>query len=147
MIHFVHSPALDDLLPRSGDCELRQHDHQQSDALRIFRCCRVLATWCRLNLSTQFPSLVSATWETPMPRLRYIAALAVMAVLASPYERPVDAQANLPVAAYGFEEGSGLQVVDASGNGHAGTIAGATWTTSGRFGGALAFDGIDDWVS
>ena len=56
-------------------------------------------------------------------------------------------EATGPVAAYGFEDGSGLHAADASGNGHVGAISGATWTTSGRFGGALAFDGVNDWVT
>jgi glucose/arabinose dehydrogenase/predicted phage tail protein len=45
------------------------------------------------------------------------------------------------VAAYGFNEGSGSAVADASGNGNTGTVSGATWTTQGRFGRALNFDG------
>jgi hypothetical protein len=51
------------------------------------------------------------------------------------------------VAAYGFNEGSGSTVADASGNGHTGTISGATWTTAGKFGRALVFDGVNDLVS
>jgi fibronectin type 3 domain-containing protein len=47
------------------------------------------------------------------------------------------------VAAYSFDEGAGGVVTDASGNGHFGTIAGASWTTSGRFGGALSFNGTN----
>ena len=50
------------------------------------------------------------------------------------------------VAAYGFSEGSGTQVVDISGTGNTGTISGAVWTT-GRFGQALSFDGVNDWVT
>ncbi len=46
------------------------------------------------------------------------------------------------VAAYTFDEGSGGVVNDASGNGHLGTISGATWTT-GHFGGALSFNGTN----
>ena len=51
------------------------------------------------------------------------------------------------IAAYGFNEGSGSSVADGSGNGHGGTISGANWTTQGRFGNALSFDGINDWVT
>src|SRR5439155_14977083 len=36
------------------------------------------------------------------------------------------------VAAYGFNDGSGTVVNDASGNGNNGIINGATWTTSGK---------------
>jgi PKD repeat protein len=51
------------------------------------------------------------------------------------------------VAAYNFEEASGATVVDASGQGNHGTISGATRTTGGKFGRALSFDGVDDWVT
>jgi hypothetical protein len=46
------------------------------------------------------------------------------------------------VAAYAFDEGSGAVAGDASGGGHAGTIAGATWV-SGRHGTALSFNGTN----
>jgi len=45
------------------------------------------------------------------------------------------------VAAYSFNEGSGTTVADASGNGNAGTVAVATWTTSGKYGTTLTFNG------
>ena len=51
------------------------------------------------------------------------------------------------VAAYGFSEASGSTVTDASGNGNTGTISGATRTSSGRFGSALTFDGVNNWVT
>ena len=51
------------------------------------------------------------------------------------------------VAAYNFEEASGSTVVDASGKGNTGTISGASRITQGRFGKALSFDGVDDWVT
>ena len=45
------------------------------------------------------------------------------------------------VAAYGFDEGSGTTVTDASGNGNNGTITNATWVTTGKYGEALKFNG------
>jgi glucose/arabinose dehydrogenase/PKD repeat protein len=51
------------------------------------------------------------------------------------------------VAAYGFDEASGAGVVDGSGNGLNGTLTGATRSTGGRFGSALSFDGVNDWVT
>lgn len=51
------------------------------------------------------------------------------------------------VAAYGFSEGSGTTTADASGAGQTGSISGATWTTQGRHGPALSFDGVDDLVT
>lgn len=50
------------------------------------------------------------------------------------------------VAAHSFDVPSGT-TLDLSGNGNTGTVRGAAWTTSGRFGGALVFDGIDDSVT
>ncbi|HKB06390.1 MAG TPA: LamG-like jellyroll fold domain-containing protein, partial [Gemmataceae bacterium] len=51
------------------------------------------------------------------------------------------------VAAYSFDAGAGTTVTDLSGNANHGTIAGATWTSGGRYGGALSFDGADDMIT
>jgi glucose/arabinose dehydrogenase len=51
------------------------------------------------------------------------------------------------VAAYAFNEGSGTALTDWSGAGNNGSISGATWTTAGRYGGALVFDGVNDLVT
>jgi hypothetical protein len=51
------------------------------------------------------------------------------------------------VAAYGFNETAGVQVSDASGQGNTGTISSATHTTTGKFGGALSFNGTSAWVT
>jgi hypothetical protein len=51
------------------------------------------------------------------------------------------------VAAYGINEGSGTAVSDVSGNGNNGTISGATWTTSGKYGNALSFNGTNALVT
>jgi len=50
------------------------------------------------------------------------------------------------VAEWHFDEGSGNILTDTSGNGNNGTIYGATWTTDGKFGSALQFDGVNDYV-
>ena len=47
------------------------------------------------------------------------------------------------VAAYAFNEGTGTTVNDSSGNGNNGTITNATWTTSGKYGDALVFNGTN----
>jgi hypothetical protein len=57
----------------------------------------------------------------------------------------VSAQSGL-VAAYGFDETSSATATDASGHGNQGTISGAT-RIAGRFGGALNFDGTNDWIT
>jgi len=51
------------------------------------------------------------------------------------------ASASGLVAAYSFDEGSGTTTADASGTGNTGTLSGATWTTAGKYGGALVFNG------
>ena len=51
------------------------------------------------------------------------------------------------VAAYTFDEGTGTTVTDSSGNGNNGTITGATWTTAGKYGDALVFNGTNALVS
>lgn len=51
------------------------------------------------------------------------------------------------VAAYDFEEGSGKKVVDASGQCNHGIIKGAVRVPNGRYGQALQFDGVNDWVT
>ena len=51
------------------------------------------------------------------------------------------------VAAYAFNEGSGTAVTDASGSGNAGSVSGTTWTTAGKFGGALSFNGTSALVT
>jgi concanavalin A-like lectin/glucanase superfamily protein/lysyl oxidase/Calx-beta domain-containing protein len=55
--------------------------------------------------------------------------------------------ANGLVAAYGFDEGSGPKTDDASGQFNHGTLQGATWTPSGKFGSALVFNGTSSLVS
>ncbi|MEE9466073.1 MAG: LamG-like jellyroll fold domain-containing protein, partial [Candidatus Neomarinimicrobiota bacterium] len=49
------------------------------------------------------------------------------------------------LAHWAFDDGSGYLAADSSGNGFNGDISGAAWT-DGVLGGALALDGIDDYV-
>jgi Concanavalin A-like lectin/glucanases superfamily len=51
------------------------------------------------------------------------------------------------VAAYGFNEGTGTAVADASGTGNNGTTSNTTRATGGRFGGALSFNGTSSSVT
>jgi hypothetical protein len=51
------------------------------------------------------------------------------------------------VAAYSFDESAGATLADVSGNGHTGTIADGGWTTDGRFGSALVFNGVSSLVT
>lgn len=51
------------------------------------------------------------------------------------------------VAAYGFDETNGNQVVDASGNANHGTVSNATRSTQAKFGRALSFSGSNSLVT
>ncbi|MGH9260331.1 MAG: LamG-like jellyroll fold domain-containing protein, partial [Acidimicrobiales bacterium] len=52
-----------------------------------------------------------------------------------------------PIAAYGFDEGSGTTASDFSGFGNVGALTnGPTWTPDGKTGSALSFDGVNDQV-
>ena len=50
------------------------------------------------------------------------------------------------VGAWAFDEGAGTTTADASGSGNAGTLIGASWTTQGRYGNALSFNGSNSMV-
>jgi glucose/arabinose dehydrogenase len=51
------------------------------------------------------------------------------------------------VGAYGFDEANGGTLYDRSGSGNDGTVSGAAWTGSGKHGGGLLFDGVNDMVT
>ena len=51
------------------------------------------------------------------------------------------------MAAYSFEEIGGQRAADASGRSNHGTIREAVRITTGRYGKALKFDGINDWIT
>ena len=76
-------------------------------------------------------------------RTQSVALLVVLLALG----HPAFAQGTGPIAAYSFNDDSATTATDVSGNGRHGIISGATWTAAGRFGGALAFDGVNDWVT
>ncbi|NUT54740.1 MAG: LamG domain-containing protein, partial [Thermoleophilia bacterium] len=78
--------------------------------------------------------------------MRLVPAIGI-AVLALAFASPALAGPPPPglVAAYAFDEGAGATAIDATGAGNNGAVVGATWA-SGRFGGALYFDGQDDYV-
>src|SRR2546429_9612301 len=63
----------------------------------------------------------------------------------SGYSNVASATTPAPIAglvgAWGFNEGTGTTVGDASGNNHTGTGSGAAWTTAGGYGSARGFNG------
>jgi len=54
--------------------------------------------------------------------------------------------ATAPAAAYSFSEGVGSTTADSSGNGNTGVLQGPTWTTSGKYGDALYYNGVNAYV-
>jgi chitodextrinase len=55
------------------------------------------------------------------------------------------AQSGL-AAAFAFGEGSGTTLFDSSSSGTTGIVKGASWTSSGKYGNALSFDGVSNYV-
>ena len=51
-----------------------------------------------------------------------------------------------PIAIWLFDEGQGDVATDSSGNGNDGSLMNGPKRVGGRFGGALEFDGADDYV-
>lgn len=68
-------------------------------------------------------------------------------IIAPFFAAPVSAQTAGLVAAYNFDEGSGTLLVDMSGNRNSGSVANATWSTQGKYGGALSFNGSNSVVT
>src|SRR5262249_15842162 len=96
------------------------------------------ATFTPTPTATATATATPTSTPTPTPT-----ATATPAPTATPTPTPPPSL----MAAYGFNEGSGTVVSDVSGNGNNGTISGATWTTSGRYGNALSFSGTNALVT
>jgi len=102
------------------------------------------------NPATNFGLLLNSDPSKQSDRYRFFASMENSVTTIRPF---LDITYSLPstpaglVAAYSFDEGTGATATDASGSGNTGTTSGATWTTAGRFGQALSFDGVNDWVT
>jgi outer membrane protein assembly factor BamB len=84
----------------------------------------------------------------PVGRICSAAAMAAVIVGAGLAAAPASVAATTGlVAAYGFDEGSGTTVADASGNGNNGTTSNTTWAATGKFGKALQFNGTSSLVT
>ncbi len=93
----------------------------------------------------------SDTGLTPNTTYSYLVRAADAAGNLGPYSNVahVTTLTTVPelVAAYSFEEGAGLALLDASGHGNNGTIENASWTTAGKYGKALVFNGTNARVT
>ena len=76
-----------------------------------------------------------------------LASLAAALLTGSARPPAADAAVTGLVGAYSFDAGSGTSLADSSGSANNGTISGPTWTTAGKNGNALSFDGVNDWVT
>ena len=83
----------------------------------------------------------------PVRRLYTVLSLFLLIAVAGGASIAPGAASDGLIAAYSFDEGSGSTLADESGNGNSGSISGASWTTAGKTGGALSFDGVNDWVT
>jgi Concanavalin A-like lectin/glucanases superfamily len=82
---------------------------------------------------------------TPAFSKKCLLMIAMFLFLVAP--KQASSQQDSLVAAYAFDQGSGTTAVDSSGNSLNGTISGATWTSSGKNGAALSFNGTSSWVT
>jgi hypothetical protein len=118
---------------------------------RIDRCqgvnCTAFSKFGTLVTTTSFAD----TTLTPSTSYSYMVAAQDFAGNLGPYTNVATATtlATNPslVAAFSFGEGSGTTVTDLSGHGNNGTVANATWTTSGKYGNALSFNGTTSIVT
>lgn len=92
-----------------------------------------------------FPAQVSPALHVIEAQARFAELTAAGVISTAP---PPPALTPTPglIAYWKFNEASGDTASDSSGQGNHATVRGASWTSSGRFGNALAFDGVDDYV-
>ncbi|WP_218136248.1 LamG-like jellyroll fold domain-containing protein [Nonomuraea jiangxiensis] len=90
-------------------------------------------------------SLSFASWSDGGAATHQIVAPATATTYTAAYT-PTPAVPGL-VAAYPMNEGAGTAVGDTSGLGNTGTVTSTAWTTGGRFGNALSFNGSSSWVT
>jgi len=98
-----------------------------------------------VKIATPTAAAFSDTGLTTSTSYRYVVRATDGAGNLGPYSNVAGATTlgNVPelVAAYSFEEGTGSTVADSSGHGNTGTIENAVWTTAGKYGKALVFNG------
>jgi hypothetical protein len=89
-----------------------------------------------------------STMPTNLQRFLFVLAIALLIVPATAHATSLSKPPNnLGLVGYwSFNEGTGTKAGDMSGNGNTGTLTnGPTWA-GGKLGGALRFDGLDDYI-
>jgi hypothetical protein len=84
-----------------------------------------------------------STWSDGGAKAHTVTVPATDSTLTATFSAP---PVGNPVAAYNFNAGSGTTLADVTGKGHTGTLTGPTWSTAGKTGAALSFDGVNDSV-
>ncbi len=117
---------------------------------RVERCQGVGCT-VFVKLATPTLTTFSDTGLTPNTAYSYIVRASDGAGNLGAYSNQVNVttSASVPelVAAFSFNEGTGATALDQSGTGNNASIGNATWTTAGKFGRALSFNGSNALVS
>jgi chitodextrinase len=117
---------------------------------RVERC---LGGGCTsfVKLATTTSTTFSDTGLTPNSNYTYVVRAVDAANNLGPYSNAanVTTLSNDPtlVLALAFDEGDGTTTADASGNKFSATVSNAAWTTAGRYGNALVFNGTNARVA
>ena len=119
-------------------------DNVSVASYRVERC---QGAGCTLyvKLATVFSPSFTDTGLTPNTTYQYIVRAVDGSSNLGDYSNEAAATtlATIPelVAAYSFDEGSGTTVTDSSDKGNSGAIGTAVWSTTGKYGNALSFNG------
>jgi glucose/arabinose dehydrogenase/fibronectin type 3 domain-containing protein len=95
---------------------------------------------------TSYGDAAVATSTTYRYRVRAVDAAGNLGPYSGIAEATTPATPSGLVGAWAFGEGSGTTSVDASGNNNTATLQGATWSTAGKYGNALSFNGTSSIV-
>jgi hypothetical protein len=124
--------------------------HGTIDEVRIYNRGRT-PTQIQDDMNTAISSAPPPPLDMTAPTVTFTSPASGATVSGTILSAPASASTPLAssglVASYPFEAGSGTAAADASGNGNHGTLTnGPIWTTAGRYGTAITFDGANDHV-
>src|SRR5439155_4974322 len=114
---------------------------------RLERCLGVCTNAGFVKLASPTGTSFDDSALTPHTTYSYVVRAEDAAGNLSPYSNVVTLTTLSTIAelmaAYSFNEGAGTTVADTSGNGNTGSTGNAAWTTEGKYGNALTFNGTD----